>query len=276
MAYQGYYDLPFVYAFDADALTDGTSYNNLSVPLLAGTDFLLRRVAGRQTCASTMRFRGADGAVRQSRLFAMPRDYVVAPDLLYPPDSQINLDLGTVLRGNWPYLVPGSVPNYWSQIAFQGVRRYYNREAPESTYRYYTKPHSITYDFNITWAGRIAPAYQVMDDPRQFNVQVDNYDFELHRITCTITKFGGTLTPVDAAFKMRLYDAWGVALMNAPIVDVLLMENTAFYNSCFPVPTLLYPASSIIKFDIQSLLIDTEVPAALTIEFHGVQRFPVC
>lgn len=271
-----HYDLPFVYVFDADALVDTQSYSNLSVPMLTGTDFILRRIAGRQTCAATIRTRDAAQANRQSLPFAMPRDYVVVPDLLYPPDSQIGFDLGIVLRGNWPYAVPGSIPNYWSQIAFQGVRRFHNQQAPETTYRYYTKPYTATFDFNITWTGRIAPAYQVVDDPRQFNIQMENYDFELHRITATITKFGGALAPVDAAFKIRLYDAWGMALSNAPVVDVLITENTPFYNSCFPVPTLLYPASSIIRFDIQSLLLDTEVPAAVTLEFHGVQRFPVC
>jgi len=273
---QGFYDQPFIYVFDADALTDGVSYRSLSVPMLTGSDFLLRRVCGRPNVCGAMRYYGADGRTMSSRLYAMQRDQVVVPEHIYPPDSQIKLDLDVVARGNWPYVVPGSIPNYWSQLGFQGVRRFYGQQAVESTYQYYTKPYTVTFDFTITWAGRMAPAYQIVDVPRQYTTQVENYDFELHRITATITKAGAGLTVVDAAMKLRLYDAWGKAMMSDPVLDIFLTENGPDWNSCFPCPTVLYPAGSEIKFDVQSLLIDTEVPAPVTIEFHGVQRFPTC
>lgn len=279
MPEQGFYDQPFIYVFDADNLTDGIDYRSLSIPMLTGSDFILRRVCGRPNVAGAMRYYGADGRTMASRVYSMPRDQVVVPEHIFPPDSQIKFDLDTVLRGNWPYIgIPGSIPNYWSQLGFQGVRRFYGQKAVESTYPFYTKPYTITNQFNITWAGRTAPAYQIVDVPRQFNVQVENYDFELHRITATIIK--NAVVPVevvvDAAMKLRLYDAWGKAMMNEPVLDVFLTENGPDWNSCFPVPTMMYPAGSEIKFDVQSLLLDTEVPAQINLEFHGVQRYPVC
>jgi len=279
MPEQGCYDQPFIYVFNADALTDGIDYRSLSIPMLTGSDFLLRRVCGRPNVAQSMRYYGADGRTMASRLYAMARDQVVVPEHIYPPDSQILIDLGIVARGNWPYVaIPGSVPNYWSQLAFQGVRRFYGQKAVESTYPFYTKPYTITATGVMTLTGRMAPAYQIQTDPTQVNVQVENYDFELHRITATIIK--NAVVPVevvvDGAMKIRLYDAWGKAMMNEPVLDVFITENGPDWNSCFPVPTMMYPAGSEIKVDIQSLLLDTEVPATLNVEFHGVQRFPRC
>lgn len=276
---QGYYDLPFVYVFNADGLTDGNSYRDLSVPMLTGSDFILRRVCGRPNVATGIRMRDAGGRNMSNAIYSMARDQVVVPELIFPPDSQISFDLNTVLRGNWPYpAVPGSIPNYWSQIAFQGVRRFYGQPEKESTYPYYTKPYTITTQATMTQTGRMAPAYQVVTMPIQASVQVENYDFELHRITATIIK--NAVVPVevvvDAAMKIRLYDAWDQALMSDLVLDVFLTENGPDWNSCFPVPTMLYPAGSLIKVDVQSLLINTEVPATLNVEFHGVQRFPVC
>lgn len=276
---KGYYDLPFVYVFNADNLTDGLNYRDLSVPMLTGSDFLLRRICGRPNVAAGIRYRDETGQNRSNRVYSMARDQVVVPELIYTPDSQISFDLDTVLRGNWPYIgIPGSIPNYWSQIAFQGVRRFYGQSEVLSTYEYYTKPYAITVQATITQTGRMAPAYQIQTDPIQASVQVENYDFELHRITATIIK--NAVVPVevvvDAAMKLRIYDAWGQAMMSDLVLDVFLTENGPDWNSCFPCPTMMYPAGSLIKVDVQSLLLDTEVPATLNVEFHGVQRYPVC
>jgi hypothetical protein len=58
------------------------------------------------------------------------------------------------------------------------------------------------------------------------------------------------------------------------VVDELLNDISVNYNSVYPAPPVLYPVGSQIKFDIWSLLIDTEIPATLEINFHGKWRLP--
>jgi hypothetical protein len=272
-----YYDLPFLYVFDADALTTGADYNELSVPIIGDSDFILRRVAGRNLVAERMRMKDPRGNYRQSNFSALARDYALAPEILYPQAGQISFDLQAVTKAAWTYAVGGSNPNYYSQLVFQGVRRFYGYRTPESTYSYYDKPYTIRQQITVDWTGNLAAAYQVKASPRRFSVYVDNYDFELHRIVVTVQKTGaGATVPsmANAAIKLTLYAVGERALMTAPVVDLLLNGNTSEYNSIFPVPTIFYPAASQILFDITSLLLDTEVPATVWLDFVGTWRFP--
>jgi hypothetical protein len=273
-----YYDQPFVYVFDGDNLTDGLDYANLAQPLTSQSDFILRRIAGRpNVAAGGIRFRDRNAYNRQSAPYGIPHDYAVLPEIVYPPDAQIGFDLTNVLRANNPYPgVPGSVPNYYAQLAFVGARRFWGQRPPFSSYKYHSRPYVITTDVTIDWAGRIAPAYTQLEGPRAFSVLVDSHDFELQKIHGTL-RTGISLfeyTPSSAAVKIVLYDQNQQALSTAPVLDSYMFDNNADYNSVFPTPTLLYKANSLIRFDIMSLLIDTQVPAVLTLDFIGAWRFP--
>jgi len=269
-----FYDQPFFYTFDADSLTDAADYQNLAVQHSSPSDFILRRVAGLPNVANAMRFRDRNGRNKQSVPVPLGNDYVVLPEIVYPPDSQIGFDLDGVLRANNTEPTIGGLNAYYSQITFMGVRRFYDQTAPVSDYRYHSRPYTITTSVTVDWANRISPLYQVLEGPRSFNVLVDSYDFELQLIHATIQIDRDPAGPSSAKFKMILYDQNQQALMTAPVVDQYISDTNGDYNSVFPCPTLLYKANSLIRFDIISLLVSDEVPATLTLDFIGAWRFP--
>lgn len=272
-------DRPFIYVYDADALVNGANYNELMVPLHEDSQFLLRRIAGRPvvTAAAAAGGRIQVRSDERKQLFAGPSailsDQAVVPELSYAGGSAITFDLTNVLRaGN---LTTGT-PVYFSQLCFQGVRRFSSTTVPEkrTAYRYQEKPFAIVTDLVVNWSGRLFPGELVMDGPRQFNAQVQDYDFELYYLTLTQQRFGGAVLPCDQSIKLMLYDADGNQLMSAPVCDFFLSANGVGYNSLFPVPPLLYPAGSQILFDIMSLLPNVLQPMALEIAFCGVRRMP--
>jgi hypothetical protein len=272
-------DRPFIYVFDADALVDGANYNDLMVPLHADSEFHLRRIGGRPvvTAAAAAGGRIQVRADERKQLFALPAaitpDHAIVPELVYAPGSAITFDLVNVLRANNP---TAGTPVYFSQLCFQGVRRFPEGglKAKDTSYRYRERPFAIVNDMVVTWSGRIAPAELVVDGPRQFNVQVQDYDFELYYITMVQQRFGGAVAPCGQSIKLMLYDADGNQLMSAPVCDFFLGANGVGYNSLFPAPPLLYPAGSQILFDVTSLLSAAMTPMPLEIAFCGVRRMP--
>lgn len=260
-----FYDLPFFYTFDADALTDGTDYFNIAVQLTNNSDFLLRRICGTNNVAAQFRYRDANRMERLQQPCTVTNDIVSVPQSLYPMDSQIAFDLINVLRAQNP------AGGYYSQIAFQGVRRFYGQITPESDYRYYDRPYVIRTDFTIGTA--------FGNPPTQHTVTVPDRDFELQSIVAFIDKGsrGGVLpATVRAAhdFKMTLYDARQNQLSDAPVVDEYICAGGPDYNSIFPCPTIWYPVNSVIRFDIWSLLAAADVTATVTMLFNGLWRFP--
>lgn len=272
-------DRPFIYVFDADALTNGLTYNDLMVPLHKDSEFLLRRIAGRPTVTAAP---AAGGRIQvrsdeRKQLFAAPSaitpDQAVVPELAYAPGSAITFDLINVLRaGN----ATTGTAVFFSQLCFQGVRRFPSGGRPrqDTAYRYQEKPFAIVTDLVVNWSGRLFPGEVVMDGPRQFNMQVQDYDFELYYITMTQQRFGGAVATCDQSIKMMLYDADGNQLMSAPVCDFFLSANGNNYNSLFPIPPLVYPAGSQILFDLMSLLANASLPMALELAFCGVRRMP--
>lgn len=274
-ARQDYYDLPFIYVFDAASLNDGQDYTNLAKPLINTSEFHLRRIAGRNLVCESIVIRDEFQRERMQAPVAMLNDYVVSPELVFGPAAQIGLDLYGVLRANTPYGVPGSVPNYYSRIAFQGVRRFWGLRAADTEYKYFVKPFSYQMDFTVDWTGRVAPDYQIAEPVRQYTLQVDDVDFELCMITLKAL-LPGIPVPDQSThlLGLRLYNAAQQQLSDLPVPDYLLTANNYDYNSLFPVPTLVYPAGSVIRFDVESLLIQTQVPAQFTITFNGMRRYP--
>jgi hypothetical protein len=273
-----FYDLPFIYAYNADSLTTGQTYLNVSLPLLGGGDqnrFLMRRVAGRNLVSGTLRWKDPQNRDCSSALSAVLPDYVVAPELAYPETGMIAFDLGVVAKASNAYATGGSVPNYYSQLAFQGVRRLYGIITPDSAYAYYEKPHTITWPITVNWTGRTAPLYTQKAATKQFTIPVNDYDFELRTVQVLIQKATDTYpSQSSGSVKLTLYDANQQALSNVPVVDSLLSYGAAGFNSCFPVPAMLYPASSVIRVDVESLLVEADVSATLTLLFDGVWRYP--
>ncbi len=272
-------DRPFIYVFDADALVNGLAYNELMVVLHQDSEFLLRRIAGLATVAAAP---AAGGRIQvrgdgRQQLFAAPsatlNDQAVVPELRYAPGSAISFDLVNVLRaGN----ATTGTNVFFSQLCFQGVRRFPETVRPrtDTAYRYQEKPFAIVTDLVVNWSGRLFPGELVMAGPQQFNVQVQDYDFELYYITMTQQRFGGAVAACDQSVKMLLYDADGNPLMSAPVCDFFLSANGAGYNSLFPSPPVVYPAGSQILFDLMSLLANASLPMALELTFCGVRRMP--
>jgi hypothetical protein len=272
---ENFYDLPFIYVSDGDDFTDGNNYDNIAVDLVNNSDFLLRRICGVNNVAAKFRFRDANSSDRIQRPISMPNDYPVVPELIYPAGSRISYDLQTVARANNAYATQGSIPNYYSQIAFQGVRRFYNTPTPDSPYRYYERPYTIRMDFNVDWTGRMAPSYTVKASTNKFSVLVDNWDFEMQSICVLIKTASQTTYSVSQnKLKLAIYTHQEQALMSAPVLDSYLTTGGLQYNSWFPVPTILYPSNSVIRVEVESLLVEAEVPASVTILFNGLWRFP--
>ena len=266
-------DRPFIYVYDADGLTNGLTYNELMVLLHEDSEFLLRRIGGRPEVAQFIQVRSDE----RRQLFAapvhIPAEQAIVPELKYRPGSAITFDLVNVLRlGN----ATTGTPVYYSQLAFQGVRRFPagNRAPKDSAYRYQEKPFAIVTDMIVNWSGRLFPGETVIAGGRQFSTPVQDYDFELHYITMTQQRFGGAVLPCNQSIKLMLYDADGNQLMSAPVCDFFLGAGSINYNSLFPVPPLVYPAGSQILYDIHSLLANASVPMALELAFCGARRMP--
>lgn len=267
------YDRPYIIAFDADDLTDGQSYNQLSLEMESNWDFRARRVTGLQTTAAKIQLRDSMARMRFERQIAMPRDYILAPQIDYLRSSFISFDLNTVAKSSNVYVTPNSVPNYWSQIAFQGLRRFDGGAELVTPYKSYDFPFYMQSQVTIDWTGRLAPTYVTKANPKAFIQPVENFDFVLMGVDITI-KTATDLVPVqsDAKVKLLIQDASRLQMMNVPILDKFLSLGGQEYNSVFPVPGVMYPTQSEIRYSVTSLLVEAEVPATLYIEWVGVYR----
>lgn len=267
---------PYIYAFDADNLTDGNNYDYLQIGIQPDSSFSVRRISGLQTLASKIQIRDANQRQLFQSMAAMQYDWPMVPELVYPKDSQITFDVQTVLKSSNAYATGGSTPNYWSQLIFQGVRVFDQLGVLQTQYRYYDAPGGYQLECALTETGRLAPVYTAPNAPLRFRQPIPDYDFVLNRISLTIaTADEPTVVPAAGKVKLMLYDPNSRQMMNVPITDIFLNSSVTGYNSVFPVPPVLYPAGSEIVVDVTSLLIEAEVPATLYIHFNGVWRRPL-
>ena len=287
----GKVDFPFFYAFDASTLTDGQAQvQNLSVQLQGGSEFVLRSILGVNLCVDTpanggkFNYRNASGNYaigNPSSGVVVGKVWPVLPEKLYPAENgAILFDLYQTLRNT---TACGGTPIYNSQLAFMGVKRLpvtsgYNSGKTD----YAFKPVVYTYEFDLTinWnhfdpSGNIAPS-------RRFQVLMDRYDFELQRVSATLTTSGsqGTGALATNDFQIMPYDANLHQLANLPL-------NQFFLNSGRPTPatapaytpalapTIVYPFGSAITFDIVSMLCNAVAsPQTYNITFQGLWRVP--
>ena len=224
--------------------------------------------------------------------------WALAPEKFYPKGGGIPIQL---LVSSNLFQGPGSQQTYSGgttvyvnlvSVAFQGVKRW--KGAPDSTpqYRYREKEFNYPTSFQQNWTYLQSPYTSFIVAPYQTYVQkVNDFDFELWGIECSSDYWNNASTNYPG-YMIRLYDANGIALMKDFVHFRYLSYLTGFDGSgnvpggemkyapnCFPVPPVLYPVGSQIKYDILSLL-DTSAAApgpnsgTQYINFRGVRRIP--
>lgn len=275
---EGFYDQPYIYVYDGDALTDGNNYVNVPVFVPRdGAAFVLRQIYGRNNLCARIQFRdgyapltGADAGI------VMPNTYPVIPERVVKPEGALISDFYTVARANRVNL---AVTIFFAQMAFQGVRRWptstpgTTRYPGPSSYKYWEKPFTYETTVTVNWVG-------TDPTPRRFNIPVYDMDFECQRVTLMRQQQAGvaSFAVPSNEIKLVLYDGYPQPLMSAPVLDVFLNDAadaaTHPYNGVFPVPGVLYRSGGQIRFDVVSLLTVNLLNSQYQICFHGVQRIP--
>lgn len=281
----GYRDFPFAYVYNANGLTNGNNYLDIQVPTQGDSDFILRRVVGVTNCVASAASGGRWNYKGHNRQYAFGNQstgvvpspiWTVVPEKRFAYNEAIWIDLYDVLKA---VNACGGTPIPYAQIAFMGVKRFaldQGYRSQQSTYQYKEMPQRYEYSLTINWAAYSSGT--TFAQPKQFSQQMDNFDFELLRMTISEAGQTGTLTRQD--FAMTLYDPNSHQLSNAPIPQGYLNSGRATpsgqatYAAVTPVPSIVYPAGSQIKFDIQSLLCGTDVPKTYNISFEGIWRIP--
>ncbi len=285
----GKYDVPFVYVYDATSLTDGLNYQDIQIPMQGDSDFILRHIAGVDTVIDTAANGGRFNYKNASLSYAngnpttgicFPKNWPVLPEKIYKFNESIWIDLYKVLRNT---TTCGGTPIFNSFIAFFGVKRfdvgpgYVPKRTP---YKYKEKPQRYEYLLTIDWNHYAVGT--ALQQPHRFTQHMDNYDFELLRISICEPGQTGTLLTND--FSMTLLDQSLHQTSSLPL-------NQGFFNAgkptpatqppyqgCFPVPSMVYPAGSAITFDVTSQLCNAPVPPApqaiYDISFEGIWRIP--
>lgn len=281
---KGKYDFPFAYVYDATSLTDGSDYQDIQIPMQGDSDFILRHIAGVNLCVDTPANGGRFNYKNPSRQYAVgnpstgivfPKNWPVLPEKLYKFNEAIWIDLYNVLRNN----TPCDTPIYHSFIAFFGVKRFEvgaNYTPSKTPYKYKEMPQRYEFTLTVDWNH-----YAVGSTPQQphrFIQQMDNYDFELLRIT--VARPGETGTILDDDFSMTLYDQSMHQTSNLPLNQSFFNAGKPTpatqppYQACFPVPSMVYPAGSAITFDVTSMLCDASARPQYAISFEGIWRLP--
>jgi len=286
----GCVDLPFIYVFDASALTDGSTPAPLikSITSDSDADFVLRAILGVPNCINPagggfLLYNYSGSQAFDSAYSPFANHYAVVPEKLYPRFNAIKFQLQNVLRANTACVVGGvSLPIYYSQIAFQGVKRY-NTTLPN--YRpgspalpppynpddYVLRPYTYNHKLNLNWSAWTAAGLPQL--AQTFTIEIQDYDFELHCINVTNTVTGAPLTA--ELFQIQMYDATAKrALSTQPVNISYLNANRNAFTPVFPVPPIVFPVWTQIRFDISSLVCnnDPNLPYTLQISFIGVNR----
>ena len=281
----GFRDFPFAYVYDATGLTNGTTYQDIQVALQGDSDFILRHIAGVTNCVDTPANGGRWNYKGHSRQYANGNqstgivpftNWSVVPEKKFAYNEAIWIDLYDVLKAT---NACGGTPIPYSYIAFFGVKRFTDTQGyrtQATAYRYREMPQRYEVSLTINQAAFFSGT--TPNPPQRFIQQMDNYDFELLRITIGQQGSVGTLTTQD--FSLTLYDPNMHQLSNLPLPQGYFNAGkpTAAtqppYQGCFPVPSIVYPAGSAITFDVTSLLCSTSLPQSYNISFEGIWRLP--
>lgn len=267
MTPQGYVDTPFIYVYDGTGLTDGSSYQRLSVRLEGDDDFLLRRVAGLPAVAASMVLYDGGGQPRSAAAVRAGNNWTIAPEVRYPAQGELLFDLATVARAS----IACGTTIYTAYLAFQGIKR--RRATWPTLPPAIETPYTYSETLTIDWYRYISLPAAVVEHPRVFRVQVDDYDFVLQRLRLC-NGDGTALT--GATIQLRLYDDQDRALSSAPVNQQVLNSAVAGWGSCFPAPAVIYRRGSTLRFDVTSMVCNTDVafPKDIRLELTGYRRIP--
>jgi hypothetical protein len=282
---KGAQDFPFCYLFDASGLTDGSITQNIVIQLQGDSTFILRRIAGVNLCVASAASGGRWNYRNASQSYALGnpstgcvayKNWTVVPEKKYGPNDQIAFDLYDVLRTS-AVATEGTI--YQSFIGFFGVKRFaegMGYATAITRYPYREFPQIYTFPLTINWGHFTAAG--LLQGPRTFWLQMDNYDFELLGISITAQGSAGALSTPD--FAITLYNPSKFAFSNLPVLQMFYNRGKPTsatqppYNGTGPVPSIVYPAGSQIQFDITSLLANAALPVTYNIDFQGIWRLP--
>lgn len=279
---QSYVDRPWVYVFDASALTNGQGYAGLTIPVLQDSDFVLRKISGARTVsAGTFIYRR-----NQVSLFSHPisvgavagQDWPVVPELIFSAASNIEFDLTNIQK----LAIPNGVGNptlFASQIAFQGVRRFYGQSVtPPKPYRECPFMFSKTF---VTSTPGFPPPYNAHAQPiKTITPQTELFDFELRLFAFHIYQTSvGPGSWTSGLTEMELFDQANNSTSSRPVVDSLLGKTLFDSNNLvgnFPVQPLIYGSQSQIRVDVYPKFTNP-VTSLWNIQlfFYGVLRIPL-
>jgi hypothetical protein len=280
----GYTDFPFCYVFDASILTDGTTAQNLVVPTQGDSDFIIRHIIGLPQCVSNAPPLGrwglhnpnstlANGNPSTGILAYGQNNWTVLPEKRYRPNEQIKFDLYNVSRQS-TVTAQGTI--YFSQLGFFGVKRYAPSAAYpllKTAYKYWELIRTFNFGFTVT-QGYFGANGGV--NPTTTYWQQTEYDFELLGISINnasgLFPNGIAITPYTPNRQYRM--------SNLPLQASWINYTGSPINvgqgvqGVFPVPSMIYPANSLIEFDVTSLLPLASAPQTYSVDFVGIWRIP--
>ena len=248
----GCHDSPYIYLYDATALTNGLDYvDQLSQRLDADSEFILRRIAGASSVAPFFTYRSNTGRYIWQPPAALGTgnqgDIGVPNELGYggrQAAGQIRFDLLQVSKA----VALSGGTDFLSYIAFQGVKRFpWDRAPVPCPYRL----RAYEYTLNIPAVDWTRGQY------RRFSVKIDHTgDFELDRIV----QINATNVPDQrvGVFNYLIYDPNQWQMMSLPVPDSyicdtsngILTTDPSPMPGIFPCPAMLYPRMSLITIDL--------------------------
>lgn len=305
----GYYDFPFSYVYEyfqpVSIAVDpraGLDFYGQQVHVDGDAEFLMRKCV-RYMIDSTDSFQLY--SPNKNGMFSAPVSgptqsvFVLAPEREYPRNGSITFDILNWASSDFLDFDEG-LGVYFMEVIFQGVKRYQGDwiNPRPSSYPYREERFCYRYDLTVDWT-YLAPTntgggnpYSNLDvaDPRSYSFRVEDYDFELLRVSVIRQSGSGpnTFEIVDninsPSFRIMLYDPERREYFSAPVFVANI--NQAFGPAVdrempgWPAPPMLYPKNSTIRFDVYSMLDDptqANPPAAQQFQlvFDGVRRMPV-
>jgi len=270
----GCHDVPFIYLFDGNDLTNGADYvGRLNQKLDSDSEFILRRIAGASSVAQFFSYKNNSGSyVWQPPVATIGQqaDIGVLPEKTYGGRTagQIKFDLLTVAKAK----VPDTETDYLAYIAFQGVKRFSWDVEPEPC------PYRLrSYEYVLS----IPAVDWTRGDYRRFSVPINHTgDFELDSISQVNAT--NVPTPRVGVFNYMLYDPHRWQMMSAPVPDSLIVDqingilttDAAPMPGVFPCPAMLYPRLSQIVVDLYATSTVAQGDC-WQIVFRGQERIPL-
>lgn len=316
----GYFDKPYIYVSNYEqpvAAVPGTDpragldFPNIQVPLKGDSEFILRKIWHYCPSAATRFLPYTPQGNQIASAPLAPTNMAIAPEMRFPPGGACAFDVVAWSSNDIPCGPNGEPHIFHTQFLFQGVRRFQGGAGEvyprDSGYRYKEVPFTYRYNLPVTWPylvfeGGVVQYNNLIKEPDRtdFAVQIQNYDFELLWCTCILTRSAAVNDQVvegpNDNFKILLFDPDDRAISS----DYIYIDAINFHTwpgnpgttgvgvnttqAGFPVPGILYPRGSYIRFNVRSMLWDTntdgvpdiDTPAVrpFVLYFGGVRRVP--